>query len=804
MSASAPRLGEGRFEDNWLNDSPRLGDDGYAHLQVKLGGMHCSFCVGTIEKALSRREGVEDVSVSLAHSEGLVHYDPERIRPAEVVQTLRDLGYIVRDPRKVLGLEEEEAELAGERRRFVVGMFFTLATLAFMVFAWSGNPLTVSVGDEDVQWGPWVLLGFAVVTIFWVAKPILKMAVASARRGILNQHVLLEAGAFGGLFGGLLGLLFVPETFPPGEFLSVAVFISTYHLLSGYASTLVKTRSSQAVHKLMELQPETANVVKDGIELEMPLGDVALGAQVRVRPGERLPLDGLVTHGSSTVDESMVTGEPIPVEKMAGSEVIGGSINQTGTLMFSVTKVGEDTFLAQVARHIEQARALKPGIIQLLDRVLKFYVPGVLIVAGLAMVGWLVVPVLFGRSPQVTTAVFSTLAVLVMGYPCALGMATPLAMMRGGGMAAEKGILMRSGEAFQVFGQIDRVLLDKTGTITKGKPSVVHVMAAGSVPGRDGDPDNEATVLCLAASVEQVSEHPLARAVVAEALAKGLSLRQPEAFSSETGQGVRALIDGVEVTVGKPRWLESNGIEVGILQDERQEMEDQANTVVAVARDAKFVGLIGIADEIKADARQGLDRLRSAGLVPVMVTGDNARTANAVAAAVGISDVRSDLSPQDKATAVRAFQAEGFAVLMVGDGINDAPALTQADIGMAIGAGTDIAIESSDIVLISNRLTSVADARDIATNSYTKTKQNLGIAFAFNGVGVPAAVTGLVGPVWAMVAMVTSVSLVLANSFGAKVRPGSLPQRLRSLWTWVRESVVDVAKHGLVGNDVRG
>ncbi len=790
IPVTRPAIGGDVVEDDWLNQSPARDDEGLAHLQVKLGGMHCSFCVGTIEKALNRRDGVEDVSVSLAHSEGLVGYDPDRIGPAELVKTLRDIGYIVRDPRKVLGYEEEEAELRQERRRFVVGLALTLITLAFMAFAWSGNPLTIPVSGEDFFFGPWVLLVLALLTIFVVARPILNMALASARRGILNQHVLLEAGAFGGLFGGVLGLLFVPDTFPPGEFLSVAVFISTYHLLSGYASTLVKTRSSQAVQRLLELQPDTALVLRDDIEVEVPLEQVLVGDHVRVRPGERLPLDGTVINGSSAVDEAMVTGEPIPVEKAVGAEVIGGSINQTGTLLFVVTKTGEETFLAQVARHIEQARALKPGIIQLLDRVLKYYVPGVLVVAVLAAAGWLAVPVLLGESPRLATAVFATLAVLVMGYPCALGMATPLAMMRGGGMAAEKGILMRSGEAFQVFGQVEWVLLDKTGTITAGKPTVVSVVASRGT---------EAEVLTLAASTEQSSEHPLARAVVAEAFSQGLDLKPAEEFSSLTGQGVKADIGGARVLVGKPRWLEDSGVSVTEFQDQIQAMEERAYTVVGVARDGELDGLIAIADEIKPDARHGIDRLRSAGLTPVMVTGDNGATAAAVAAAVGIEDVHAGLLPQDKAELVRSLQRDGGVVLMVGDGINDAPALTQADIGMAIGAGTDIAIESSDIVLISNQLASVADARDIATNSYRKTKQNLAIAFAFNGVGVPAAVTGLVGPVWAMLAMITSVSLVLANSFGTKLRLRSIPKGLRSLWSWVRLSVADVARNGFVG-----
>jgi len=750
------------MSDVWLDEAPRLDDRGLAHLQVKLGGLHCSFCVGTIEKALTRRDGVEAVSVSLAHSEGLVEYDPELIAPAGIVETLRDIGYVVRDPRKVKGYEEEETELREERNRFLVGAVFTVSTLILMSFSWLGRPLSVRWSGERFLFGPWLILGLALATMFVTAEPILNMAWASVRRGILNQHVLLEAGAFGGLIGGLIGLFLVPATFPPGDFLSVAVFISTYHLLSGYASTLVRTRSSQAVQRLLDLQPDTAHVLRDGTEVEVAVEEAVVGDLVRVRPGERVPLDGRVVSGYSTVDEAMVTGEPIPAEKTEGAEVIGGSINQTGTVVFEVTKIGEDSFLAQVARHIEEARALKPGIIQLLDRILKYYVPTVLSVAGGALVIWLIGPILTGGSPQVSTAIFAALAVLVMGYPCALGMATPLAMMRGGGMAAERGILMRSGEAFQVFGEISHVLLDKTGTITAGKPSVVAVVAA---PGcHQGD------VMASAAAAEQPSEHPLARAIVAAAFEQGLSITTAEGFSSETSQGVSALVDGRRVLVGKPGWIAAAGISTDSVAAERDGMESAAQTVIAVAADGQLLGLIAIADAIKPDAREGIERLRQAGITPVMVTGDNRRTAVAVGTSVGIDDVRAELLPQDKSDVVRSLQRQGRRVLMVGDGINDAPALTQADIGMAIGAGTDIAIESSDIVLVSGRINSIADARDIATSSYRKTKQNLAIAFMFNGVGVPLAVTGIIGPVWAMIAMITSVTLVLANSFGARLR----------------------------------
>ena len=750
-------------ERDWLHAEPRLDEQGLAHLQVKIGKMHCSFCVSTIEKALTRQDGVEAVSVSLAHEEGLVAYDPQRIHPVDIVATLRDVGYSVRDPRKTENYEAAEAELADERTRFLVGLGSTLVTLGLMTARWTGHPLRINLGGRVWPVGPWLILGIALAMIFLVARPILTMAIAGVRRRILNQHVLLEAGALGGLLGGLLGLFVAPHIFSAGDFLSVAVFITTYHLLSGYVSALVRNRSTQAVRRLLDLQPDTARVIRDGGETEVPVGQVGVGERVRVRPGERVPLDGDVVDGHSSVDESMVTGEPVPAEKQAGAPVIGGSVNQTGTFTFTVSKVGEDTFLNQVARSIEQARALKPGIIQLVDRILAVYVPTVLGFAVLALAIWIGGFWVATGSPRAATGVFAALAVLVLGYPCALGMATPLAMMRGGGIAAEHGILMRSGEAFQVFGEIRRAVLDKTGTLTQGKPTVVAVVPSPGV--------EEAELLTVAAAVEDGSEHPLARAVVDAAVDRDLDYPRVADFIAETGQAVTARLDGTTVRVGKPGWVSAD---LGGLDALREEMETAAQTVIGVVRGDRLLGLIGIADEIKPDAREAVDRLRAAGVEVVMLTGDNKRTAAAVAAQVGIRDVRAGLLPQDKAQAVRDLQAQGLRVMMVGDGINDAPALTQADIGVAIGAGTDIAIESSDVVLVGNRLTAVTDARDIGTNSFRKTKQNLAVAFAFNGIGVPLAVTGLVGPVWAMVAMISSVSTVLANSFGTRLRAGSL------------------------------
>lgn len=460
----------------------------------------------------------------------------------------------------------------------------------------------------------------------------------------------------------------------------------------------------------------------------------------------------------------MVTGEPIPAGKRAGDEVIGGSVNQVGSLLIEVTKVGDDTFLARVARHIEEARALKPGIVQTVDKVLEVFVPVVLATAVLSLAVWTLGAWAVTGQVDMSRAVFTALAALVMGYPCALGMSTPLAMMRGGGIAAAQGILMRSGEAFQVFGDIDTTVLDKTGTLTAGKPVVVEVVPAGGVT------DDE--LLALAAAVEVASEHPLARSVVAAAEERDIEVPDTSGFASMTGQGVTANIGGASVAVGKPGWVAAQGVSLDALAGRRGAMEEAARSVVAVARDGRLLGLLGIADAIKPDAADAVGRLRAAGIIPIMVTGDNPATARAVANAVGIEVVYAEMLPEQKAQVVRDLQGEGHRVVMVGDGINDAPALTQADIGIAMGTGTDIAIESADVVLVGNRLAAVADARDIGSKSFRKTKQNLAIAFGFNGIGVPLAVTGIVGPTWAMTAMITSVSIVLANSFVARLSGG--------------------------------
>ncbi len=727
-----------------------------AVFRMKIGGMSCSFCTSTITKAYSRIDGVYEMGVSLAHEEGLVKYDPDKVSPERLRRTLEQMGYIYRDPEKVRTFEEDAAEVRRERGRLIVAGSFTVASLLVMLF---GQWLNV----VEIPLMPWILLALALNTMFVTGWFIMQKAWPSLLRGIFNQHVLLEFAAFAGIAGGLLGL-FVLDDFPIGDFFAAATLVTTYHILSHYASLAVRTRSSQAVRRLMALQPDTARVIRDGEEIEVPTDEVLVGDRVRVRPGQSIPVDGIVVEGVSAVNEALVTGEPIPAEKVPDDAVIGGSINQTGTLVVEVTRIGDDSFLSQVARSIDEARSLRPGVLQLVDVILRYYVRFVVVFAAAGFLIWIVLPTLLGDGPDWNRALLAGLAALVMGYPCALGMATPLATIRGGGEAAERRILMRSGEAFQIMGEISSMVLDKTGTITRGEPAVNALLPAAGF--------GEEQLLRLATAVEANSEHPLARAVEDAADARGIEFPDAHQFMSHTGRGVQATVEDTLVLVGSPRWLGGEGIDLAELEIDLMRLEEKGQTVIGVAQDGRPVGLIGIADTLKDDAAEAVLRIKDAGITPIMITGDNQRTAAVVAEQVGIDEVFSQVLPDEKAAKIRDLQEGGQRVMMVGDGINDAPALTQADIGVAIGAGTDIAIDSADIVIMGEGLGAVMDAYEIGVRSYRKTKQNLGLAFSFNGVGVPLAITGLVSPVWAMIAMISSVTAVLANSFGGRLLRG--------------------------------
>ena len=779
----------------WLDET--VGADGLARFRARVGGLHCSLCTGTLEKALGSRPGVAKVAVSLTHEQALVEYDPGRVRPEDLVRTLRDIGYTARDPAKVRPYEEEEAELVAEGRRLLWGIALSLQTisvlmsvaglwyvcaavgLSFLTVAYlllrsrgraaavagttalaalTAGTLALEVSGAIEPAVPWIVGSFAVFMVFGLARHVLVMSAQSLRRGILNQHVMLEAAAVAGLAGGTIGLVFRPDGYPTGPFFGVSVLVATYHLFSEWLSLLVKTRSSQAVKRLLELQPDVAKVVRDGTEREIPVDEVVVGDLVRIRPGERLPVDGEVVDGHSAVDQSLVTGEPLPVARSAGDRVTGGSINGSGTLLVRVSASGDESFLAQVVRHVEDARALKPGILHLVDRILRVYAPTVLVLSAGAFVAWTLGAWAVGGGADVERATFAALSVLVMGYPCAVGIAAPLSVVRGAGEAADEGIVMRTGEAFQAFRLVRTIVLDKTGTLTEGRPTVREVDAVGT-----GGADGTDELLAVVAAAEASSEHPLARAVLTAAVEREVDVPAVEDFDSVAGRGVVARMGGDRVLVGRPSFLESEGVDLAQIAGRVAELEREGRTVVAASRGGRLLGAIALDDRLRPDAVEAVAAMRAAGVRPVLVTGDNRRAAERVASELGIDEVHAGALPDEKADVVRALQRRGR-VAMVGDGINDAPSLMQADVGVAMGAGTDIAIESADVVVVGNRLASVMTARQISRHSYRKTKQNVTLAFLFNGIGIPLATTGLVYPVWAMVAMALSVTGIFANS----------------------------------------
>ncbi len=785
-------------DEIWSDEPSALPDK--RRIRARIGGLHCSLCTGTIERALSRLPGVEKVAVSLTHEQALIEYDPHVARPEDLLRTLKDIGYTVSDPRKLRPFDEEERALVQERARFLTALAMSIAAMGLVGFpvsspwfalcvfsiaslvafsfvvlrsyglrrALAGAGLLAAFGAgiyilklSGALGGtvPWLAGALASFLIFGVGRHIAYMAGAALRRAILNQHVLVEFGAFAGLVGGAIGLVFRPANYPTEAFFAVAVMVLTYHIFSEWLSLIVKTRSSQAVKKLLDLEPDVAYVVRDGREEAVPLESVRVGDFVRIRPGERIPVDGVVESGESDVDESLVTGEPIPHEKHARDGVLSGSLNGHGTLLVRATVVGDESFLRQVVRSVEDARALKPGLLHLVDRVLRVYTPFVLLTAAAATLFWLLAPFAVGSSPDVQRAVFAGLSVLVMGYPCAVGISAPLSIVRGAGDAAERGVLMRTGEAFQTLRRVKRVVFDKTGTLTEGRPAIRHIVAAAS-------PEQE--VLLLAAAAEAFSEHPLARAVVEEAFKRGITPPNVEGFEAVAGRGVRARLATAQLLVGSHAFLASQGVDLGAQEARVNELEAEGLTVIGVAREGVLLGLLALGDALRPDARDTVRRLHTLGMSTSLVTGDNAQAARYFARAAGIATVYARVLPTEKAALVRELQEGGTRVAMIGDGINDAPALMQADVGVAFGSGADIAIESADVIILNQRLGAVLDGYEVSRYSYRKIVQNVVLAFSFNGIGIPLAATGLVHPIWGMVAMAASVTTIFINSLWSR------------------------------------
>jgi Cu+-exporting ATPase len=729
-------------------------------VQLGIEGMHCASCLGAVERALTEVPGVVSAQVNLAEERARVEVLAGIVPVADLLQAVRRAGYEAYP--LAAGTEDAEArrrsqELRDLRRRLTVS-----AVLSALVLAGSLTPIL------PWPWRAWVLLALTMPVMTWGGRMFFVGAWKTLRRRRADMNTLVALGT------GAAFLYSVAATLAPSLlaetgrtvhlYYDTAAVIITLILLGRFLEARARGRASEAIRRLMALQPPTARVVREGREVEVPVAEVRVGDEIVVRPGERIPVDGVVLEGHSAVDESMLTGESLPVDKTPGDRVMGGTVNTAGTFRFRAARVGSETALAQIIRLVREAQGSKAPIQRLADRIAAIFVPVVLGIALVTLVVWLLV----GPDPLVPHALMAFISVLIIACPCALGLATPTAIMVGTGKGAELGILIRGGEILERAGRLTAVVLDKTGTLTRGRPELTDVIL-GAGGERMGLSREELLRWCAAA--ESPSEHPLGQAVVRAATERGWSLESPKDFQAVPGGGIRAMVGDRGVVVGTPRHLARYDIPLGDLEEKAQALEAEGKTVLFVALDGLPVGLLGVADVLRPEAEEAVGRLRGLGLRVVMLTGDNETTARAVAGQAGIEEVFAQVLPQEKVGIVRRLQEQGEVVAMVGDGINDAPALAQADVGIAVGSGTDIAMEASDITLVRSDLRVVATAILLSRRTLRTIRQNLFWAFGYNVVAIPVAagvlypVAGLLlSPIIASAAMALSSVSVVTNS----------------------------------------
>jgi len=712
------------------------------HLQI--GGVTCGSCVERIERAVMAVPGVHGATVNVAADSLTVEYTPRRTDLEQVRSVVRAEGF------ELAGTSSAAAGRAGEgiqppsasdtAYRSLMRKFWFAAVISLPVIVFSypgpfGLTGALPMGSDRLRlvWG--VLGVLTLPVMFYAGRDFFVGAWSAFRHRTADMNTLIATGISAAWIYSTVAIM-VPGLFPSAElaevFYDVTAVVVALVVLGQALEVRAKGRSSEAIKKLIGLQPRTALVIRGDQELQVPVQEVVEGDLVVVRPGERVPVDGEIVAGSSALDESMVTGESLPVEKGVGDTVIGATINKTGSFRFAATKVGKDTVLSQIIQMVEQAQGSKAPIQRVVDRVSSYFTPAVVILAILGFMAWYT----FGPAPALVYALIVFVTVLIIACPCALGLATPTSLMVGVGKGAEHGILIRSGQALETAHKLDTIVLDKTGTITKGHPSVTDVI------GQDVDQDE---VLRLAASVERSSEHPLGEAILAGARERGLTLGEPTDFEALPGRGVEATVDGGRVTLGNQRLMAERGYGLGDLVRAAERLADEGKTPMFVAREATVLGIVAVADTVRPDSRQAIDALRAMGMEVVMLTGDNQRTARAIARQVGVDRVLAEVLPETKAEQIKALQAEGKRVGMVGDGINDAPALAQADVGIAMGTGTDVAIEAADITLVKGSLGGVVAAVQLSRATMRNIKQNLFGAFIYNTLGLPVA-AGLLYP----------------------------------------------------------
>ena len=742
-----------------------------SHLELPITGMTCANCAANIERVLNKKvEGVVEASVNFASERAAIEYLPDVSSIDDIVAAIEKAGYgaIVSDESPE-GEDAEQsarrAEIHDQTRKFIAGVVFALPLFVLsmlrdfgLIGAWSHAP-----------WVNWLFAALATPVQFYTGWDYYVGGFKSIRNKSANMDVLIALGSSVAYFYSWTVLLF-PAAGDHVYFETAAVII-TLIKLGKLLEARTKGKTGNAIRKLIGLQPKTAFIIEDGQEREIALSKVEKGMLLVVRPGERIPVDGKVMEGNSAVDESMLTGEPLPVDKTVDDTVVGGTINGEGLLKFRATRVGQETALAQIIRLVQEAQGSKAPIQALADRVAAVFVPAVILIALITFGIWL------GVTGEFVPSMIRLVAVLVIACPCALGLATPTAIMAGTGKGAEKGILFKKAEALENATRLDTIVLDKTGTITEGKPALADIVSLYD------EEMTEDQLLVLAASVEQGSEHPLGKAIVRRANEHKVKLVNPVNFNAHGGHGVEADLNGVKVRVGKPKWFDDRLLEPA--NEAIQRLQQEGKTVMVITKDDRLAGLIAVADRVKADSKEAIENLHRQHLKVVMLTGDNPQTAATIAAEVGIDDVHAEVRPEEKSAAVKSIMDEGRTVGMVGDGINDAPALAQADVGLAIGTGTDVAIETADVILSSGSLAGIPRTIDISRRTMRTVRENLFLAFVYNVVLIPVAAGVLapidtlpmilrqLHPILAALAMAVSSISVVSNSlrlYRAKIR----------------------------------